>query len=53
MTEQEKTNAIHALQNVLNPRMAGAEHVKILTDEQYGIVKNKLIEVIKSVGVED
>jgi hypothetical protein len=44
----EKINAIHALQNVLNPRMAGVERVKILDDEQEKIVKEKLIEIVSS-----
>ncbi len=51
MNEGEKINAIHALQNVLNPRMAGSERVKILTEDQENVVKDKLIELVKELKV--
>ncbi len=51
MNEGEKINAIHALQNVLNPRMAGTEQVKILTEDQKEKVVDKLITIIDSLEV--
>ena len=51
MTEGEKINAIHALQNALNPRCVGAEEVQLYTTEQKKVVTDKLIEIIESLEI--
>lgn len=51
MTESEKINSIHALQNVLNPRVVGTEQVQILTDKQKDKVVEKLMLIINSLDV--